>query len=907
VRASSTAWRFPFVIVAVPLVAAALVAGGNPAQAAPAIGAQPAQAAPAAVHEPSATGGAGAGGGSAPAMTPHARGTSPDVNLPVGWTKDVNLPKSFDIRWDASYAYYPPADQVVLFGGSPLWVGDTWMNDTWIYKNGSWTAGPPAPAGLTPRGGAAMAYDPDIQKIVLFGGAGPEWPPVNNDTWLWDGTGWSEGPAAPNAMKPRDGAEMVYDPDIHRLVLFGGSGFLGYDDTWLFDGSQWLPGPATPAGMLPRVHFGMAYDPHLHVIVLAGGDGTTKTWLFDGSSWSQGSDMPADLGAVERVSMDYDPDLGGVVIVGDVVVGTQASSHMWVLRAGEWINVPAMGSPVWPAQRLDNGILWVPSVDAFMVASGIQTNHPEKFGYRDTWLFREVMPGVSDFSIGPNPLLPGHDVVASIGSISGGYGESKASYRWIVNDQSVEGEFTKRLPAGDLDSGDRVQAEVKVTDKAGVSGPWVTSNMLAMDDRPPKIIGRVSLTPTPAYFDDTLQASLDGVEDPDGDTVTLEYAWKVNGTRVQDADDPSLTPDNFSPGDEVAVTVTPEDEAGLEGDPKSESIDIRWNLDAGPEHQDHTVMVSGEGYAPREQVEVHLDDVSGHLLGTVTTDANGAFDPTSFTLPYDLVGGSHPIYGVGKLSEIAGPGRLVVIAMGGLSDSKVAVGQTVIFTGNGFTAGEQITGSFPGGDPVPGNADGNGSVELDLTSPPEPSPGGVVTVTAGSATVTADYKVLPVFTPPAGGHPRDVKPISVTGFGASETVDIRYDGGGVVKSFTTDAAGSGSTQVALPPLFGPHDMTVTGETSGVTQSARLNLDETITISPDHGPQGTVVTVDSGPGWVPNELVDLTFSSYSDRVAADDQGVVHTTFTVPKHAPGVVNVVLTENTYGFRASAPFTVT
>jgi hypothetical protein len=831
----------------------------------------------------------------------------PDTDLPVGWTKDDNLPKGFDIGWDASYAYYPPADQVVMFGGSPLWTNDSWANDTWIYQNGSWHAGPPAPAGLTPRGGAAMAYDPDIQRIVLFGGAGPEWPPVHDDTWLWDGTGWSEGPAAPHDLKPRDGAEMAYDPDTHRLVLFGGSGLQGYDDTWLFDGSQWSPGPAAPTGMLPRVYFGMAYDPQLDRVVLAGGDGTSRTWLFDGSSWSPGPDMPSDLGAVERVSMDYDPDLGGVVIVGDVVAGTQASSHLWVLRDGAWVNVPAMGSPVWPAQRLDNGVLWVPSLDALMVASGIQTSHPEKFGYRDTWLFREDMPEISEFSIGPFPLLPGHDVVASVGSISGGYGESKASYRWFVNDEPVDGEFTKRLPAEEFDSGDLVEAKVMVTDKAGVSGPWVASGVLGVDDRPPKILGRVTLGPAPAYFDDTLEASVDGVQDPDGDHVTLEYAWKVNGTRIPGADAPSLSPDNFSPDDEVEVTVTPEDEAGLEGDPKSSSIDIRWNLDAGPEHQDHTVMVSGEGFAPREQVEIHLDDASGELLGIETTDANGAFDATSFTLPSELVGGPHAIIGVGHLSEIAGHGMVVVIALGELSESKVAVGQTVTFTGYGFVADEQVTGSFPGGDPATATADQNGSVELDVTSPAEPYPGGVVTVTAESATVTADYKVLPVFTPPPAGHPRDLEAVSVTGFGASETVDVRYDGGPVVESFTTDAAGSGSTQVALPPLFGPHDITVTGKTSRVTQSARLNLDETITISPDHGPQGTLVTVDSGPGWVPNESVDLTFSTYSDRLTADDQGVVHTTFTVPKHSPGVVNVVLTESTYDFRASSPFTVT
>src|SRR2546425_8244540 len=97
---------------------------------------------------------------------------------PVGWSKGGALPGSFVIRWDAAYGYLPTPDKVVLFGGSPKAQTETWRNDTWIYANDVWSLGPSAPAGLTPRGGSAMGYDPDIGKLVLFGGADGAWPPT---------------------------------------------------------------------------------------------------------------------------------------------------------------------------------------------------------------------------------------------------------------------------------------------------------------------------------------------------------------------------------------------------------------------------------------------------------------------------------------------------------------------------------------------------------------------------------------------------------------------------------------------------------------------------------------------------------------------------------------------------------
>jgi hypothetical protein len=50
-------------------------------------------------------------------------------------------------------------------------------------------------------------------------------------------------------MGGRVGAGMVYADHLGKLVLFSGSGTKAYNDTWLFNGSSWTKGPASPASL----------------------------------------------------------------------------------------------------------------------------------------------------------------------------------------------------------------------------------------------------------------------------------------------------------------------------------------------------------------------------------------------------------------------------------------------------------------------------------------------------------------------------------------------------------------------------------------------------------------------------------------------------------------------------------
>src|SRR5580765_2757276 len=72
------------------------------------------------------------------------------------------------------------------------------------------------PPGLL---GHTMAYDAVRRRVVLFGGL--DLNTVTSDTWLWDGTTWSQA-ATPARPTPHWLHAMSYDSDRDRMVTYGG-------------------------------------------------------------------------------------------------------------------------------------------------------------------------------------------------------------------------------------------------------------------------------------------------------------------------------------------------------------------------------------------------------------------------------------------------------------------------------------------------------------------------------------------------------------------------------------------------------------------------------------------------------------------------------------------------------------
>ena len=146
-----------------------------------------------------------------------------------------------------------------------------------------------APSCLNSESGASFAFDANasVNASVLFGGcfAFLSCTSFDNQTWWFNGTSgrWSLESAFPTlgAPSPRVGAAMAYDPDLQALVLFGGTSRCGSvnctgSDTWTYGGGSWSNVTAMFGGSepTPRVFGSLTWDPALDALLLSGGTGT---------------------------------------------------------------------------------------------------------------------------------------------------------------------------------------------------------------------------------------------------------------------------------------------------------------------------------------------------------------------------------------------------------------------------------------------------------------------------------------------------------------------------------------------------------------------------------------------------------------------------------------------------------
>jgi hypothetical protein len=133
-------------------------------------------------------------------------------------------------RLGHAMAYDIARGVTVLFGGGD-WGSESMSGETWEWDGSAWTQRSPA-RSPSARGLHAMAYDSRRQVTVLFGGAGydGETSIYFGETWQWDGQEWIR--RAVGGPWPRVLAAMAYDSDRDRLVLYGGSGSYAQGDTW---------------------------------------------------------------------------------------------------------------------------------------------------------------------------------------------------------------------------------------------------------------------------------------------------------------------------------------------------------------------------------------------------------------------------------------------------------------------------------------------------------------------------------------------------------------------------------------------------------------------------------------------------------------------------------------------------
>jgi hypothetical protein len=735
-----------------------------------------------------------------------ARTAHRPTELPVGFSRGPDLPDGFVPRWNFAYAYFPPADQVVIFGGAPTDRTLPWLNDTWVFTpSAGWLQGPPAPAGLTERGGAAMAFDPDIGKLVLFGGEARQpdgsevWPPYTNETWLWDGSTWTPGPAAPPGLEPRTGGQMVYDDAIDRLVLFGGSGLDAFTDTWLFDGTQWTQGPDAPLDMPGRLAFGMAYDPLVQKVIVGGGDGASDVWLFDGTSWTRGPDFPSTMvnDARERTRMAWDPKIGAIELFAGAGPAW-ISDNIYYLRLASqnptWTLMPAdphPGGPYSPPPgRLDGAIVYVPTLDAMTFFSGIDGSNEGRVGLKDLWYLHDAPPVPGTVTVSPSSPFQTQGLDVSVSGIQGGYYSTTAAFRWTRNGFVLQGQIGSHLDP-QYKPGDVIRAQVRLTDALGLTGPWVSSNAVT--------VAKAQLTLSDGQPGGAITASGVGFAANETVDVRLDSPTGVPlGTATADAtgtfSDQDLTlPEPLAGGTHQAYGTGLSN--GAVSDPGPFSVHPGGaTLEPADLAANQSTTFSAYGFLPGEQVSVSFPG---------QTPVSGPADEMG-TFVVGLISPAEPAPG-GEVTAVATSGtthaHFTTIAV--LSVTGTPTPRNIPVSVTGFGAQEPVSVTVDGSNGTVLQTDANGSASGVISRSSVLFGAHTLMGTGATSGVTASTSVeIPAtmqLRPSSGPVGTVVKIRSGPGWGAAATVQFWVNGHRYT-NYTADAQGAVNEQITIPSL-----------------------------------------------------------------------------------------------------------
>src|SRR5262245_17373578 len=268
------------------------------------------------------------------------------------------------------------------YEGSSLWTfdGTTWADVTPSVM-------PP------PRGFTQIAYDPVRDRVVLFGGINDEEGVGLNDTWTWDGTTWTKQHprTVPSA---RYGAAMAYDPVMRQIVMFGGLGSGRFrHDTWAWTGSNWKD--LQPLHDPPPQYAGsMSFDPKSRELLLFGGVGATTlaghrrtgTWTWEGQDWIERA-LHRQPSPRNGVALAYDASIHAVVAFGGVHVSfsglrSRFLDETWAWSGMHWRRLSTESSP---SPRYLAQAAFDPATDRLILLGGCFCVAPNYVVFHETW------------------------------------------------------------------------------------------------------------------------------------------------------------------------------------------------------------------------------------------------------------------------------------------------------------------------------------------------------------------------------------------------------------------------------------------------------------------------------------------------------------------------------------------
>jgi hypothetical protein len=206
------------------------------------------------------------------------------------WNKMSNGPKGL---MGPRMVYDEESDKMILFGGVD-YATFSFYDDTWAYdyNTDTWTEMQPEenPPGLNYQ---AMPYDAESDRVLLSAMHPVDGIP-SDDYILWafdyDTNNWEDLSSGNSEPLSRVYAAMAYDVESERSIMFGGLNFMSgyvYDDTWAYDSDtdSWQEmEPDDNPGNLAK-HF-MVYVSSEDKVYLFGGDLCTDVCQLSNELWT---------------------------------------------------------------------------------------------------------------------------------------------------------------------------------------------------------------------------------------------------------------------------------------------------------------------------------------------------------------------------------------------------------------------------------------------------------------------------------------------------------------------------------------------------------------------------------------------------------------------------------------------
>jgi hypothetical protein len=204
--------------------------------------------------------------------------------------------------------YDPVRDRMIVFGGRG--AGSGYREDVWALsfsESPAWSQLPPAGNG---RSYHSAIYDSERDRMVVFGGNAPG---HVNDVWALSLSGdpaWNQLIPAGTPPSPRSDHAAIYDPENDRMMVFGGGDLVLYrNDVWA------LAWNVPPSRLSVSLSLSVLWPPNHRLVniratvVAEGVDPEVSLASITSSEPDSGTsrdDVPGDIQGAAFGTADYD-------------------------------------------------------------------------------------------------------------------------------------------------------------------------------------------------------------------------------------------------------------------------------------------------------------------------------------------------------------------------------------------------------------------------------------------------------------------------------------------------------------------------------------------------------------------------------------------------------------------------